>query len=80
MQKSQAEAQPKSSFTVTVTNGGAAAGSAAVAAGQLVVQGYQTKVAGDALQGDSKATLIYATQGFVGNAARARDHAAAEPE
>jgi LCP family protein required for cell wall assembly len=68
VQKSQAEAQPKKSFTVTVTNGGAAAGSAAAAASQLVTQGYRTRVAGDALQGDSKATLIYATQGFVGNA------------
>ena len=68
VQKSQAESQPKRSFTVTVTNGGAVAGSAAAAAGQLVGQGYKAQVAGDALQGDSKATLIYATQGFVGNA------------
>ena len=67
VQKAQAEAQPKKSFTVTVTNGGAAAGAAA-AAGQLVAQGYKAAVAGDALQGDSKATLIYATEGFVGNA------------
>jgi hypothetical protein len=68
VQKAQAESQPKRSFTVTVTNGGAVAGSAAAAVGQLVGQGYKAKVAGDALQGDSKATLIYATQGFVGNA------------
>ncbi len=68
VQKAAAEAQPKSSFTVTVTNGGATAGSASAAAGQLTVQGYKTQVAGDALKGDSKATLIYATEGFVGNA------------
>jgi LCP family protein required for cell wall assembly len=68
VQKAQAETQPKKSFVVTVTNGGAAAGAAAAVAGQLVAQGYKTAVAGDALQGDGKGTLVYATQGFVGNA------------
>lgn len=61
------ETQSKSSFTVTVSNGGAAAGSAA-AAGLLSVQGYKTAVAGNVLQGDSKATLVYATQAYAGNA------------
>jgi LCP family protein required for cell wall assembly len=68
VQKPQGESQPKSSFGVAVVNGGAAAGSAAGVAAQLATQGYSTSVAGDAVQGDTKATLIYASQGFVGNA------------
>ena len=66
--KPQGESQPKRSFGVAVVNGGAVAGSAASVATQLAAQGYTTTVAGDAVQGDTKATLIYATQGFVGNA------------
>ncbi len=62
------ESQPKGSFTVAVTNGGAPAGSAAGAAGQLAAQGYSTTVAGDVVQSDTKATTVYATQGFAGNA------------
>jgi LCP family protein required for cell wall assembly len=68
VQQPKGESQPKSAFTVSVTNGGATAGSAAVAAGLLSVQGYTTAVAGNVLQGDSKATLVYATQAYVGNA------------
>ena len=68
VQQAKGETQPKTSFTVTVTNGGATAGSAAAAAGLLSVQGYTTAVAGNALQGDSKATLVYATRAYVGNA------------
>jgi LCP family protein required for cell wall assembly len=68
VQQAKGESQPKSSFTVTVSNGGATAGDAAVAAGLLSVQGYTTAVAGNVLQGDSKATLVYATQAYVGNA------------
>jgi LCP family protein required for cell wall assembly len=68
VQKPQGESQPKSSFKVAVVNGGAPAGSAASVATQLAAQGYATTVAGDAVQGDTKATLIYATQGFAGNA------------
>lgn len=66
--KPQGESQPKSSFTVAVVNGGAAAGSAAGVAGQLAAQGYSTTVAGDVVQGDTRANVIYATQGFAGNA------------
>ena len=68
VQQTEGESQPKSAFTVSVTNGGATAGSAVAAAGLLSVQGYTTAVAGNVLQGDSKATLVYATQAYVGNA------------
>ncbi len=68
MRRPLGESQPKSSFTVAVVNGGAVAGSAAGVATQLATQGYVTTVAGDAVQGDTKATLVYATQGFAGNA------------
>ena len=68
VQQIAGESQPKTSFSVTVSNGGAAAGSAAGAAGLLAVQGYTTAVAGNVLQGDSKATLVYATQAYAGNA------------
>jgi len=68
VQKPKGETQPKSTFGVAVVNGGAAAGSAASVASQLATQGYTTTVAGNAVQGDTRATLVYATQGFVGNA------------
>ncbi len=76
VQTPQGESQPKTSFTVALVNGGAAAGSAAGAAAQLVAQGYATTVAGNAVQSDTKANLVYATQGYVGNA---RDIAAMLP-
>jgi LCP family protein required for cell wall assembly len=68
VQQAKGESQPKTSFTVSVTNGGATAGSAAGAAGLIAAQGYVATVAGNVLRGDSKATLVYATQGYVGNA------------
>ncbi len=68
VQTPQAESQPKTSFTVALVNGGAPAGSAAGAAALLGAQGYATTVAGNAVQSDTKANLVYATQGYVGNA------------
>ena len=68
VQVPQGESQPKSSFKVAVANGGAAAGSAAGVAGQLAAQGYSTSVAGDVVGSDTRATLVYTTQGFAGNA------------
>ena len=62
------ETQAKSTFKVSVSNGGATAGSAAGAATQLAAQGYATTVAGNVVQGDTQANLVYATQGYVGNA------------
>ena len=43
------------------------------------MQGYETAVAGDVLQGDSKATLVYATQAYVGNARALAAMLAPEP-
>jgi len=68
VQKPKGESQPKSTFEVAVVNGGAPAGSAASVASQVATQGYTTTVAGNAVQGDTRATLVYATQGFIGNA------------
>ncbi len=62
------ETQSKSTFTVSVSNGGATAGSAAGAATQLTAQGYRTSVTGNVVQGDTQADLVYATQGYLGNA------------
>ena len=62
------ESQARSTFTVSVSNGGATAGSAAGTATQLAAQGYRTSVTGNVVQGDTQATLIYATQAYVGNA------------
>jgi LCP family protein required for cell wall assembly len=68
VQQSSAETQVKTSFTVTVSNGGAAAGSAAACAHLLAGQGYRALVAGDVVQGDTQATTVYATEGYIGNA------------
>jgi len=66
--QSSGETQPKSTFTVSVSNGGATAGSAAGTATQLAAQGYRASVTGNVVQGDTQATLVYATQAYLGNA------------
>jgi LCP family protein required for cell wall assembly len=68
VQQPSVETQPKTSFTVTVSNGGATAGAAAACAHLLAGQGYTAGVAGNVVQGDTEANTVYATEGFVGNA------------
>ena len=68
VEKASVKPQPKTSFTVTVSNGGAAAGSAASVASQLTAQGYQTVVGGDVVQADTSSTVVYATRSYLGNA------------
>ena len=68
VQQPSVETQPKTSFTVTVSNGGTAAGSAAACAHLLTGQGYTAVVAGNVVQGDTQANTVYATEGFTGNA------------
>ena len=68
VQQPSVETQAKASFTVTVSNGGAAAGSAAACAHLLAGQGYTTVVAGNVVQGDTQANTVYATEDYVGNA------------
>jgi LCP family protein required for cell wall assembly len=68
VQASHAQSQPKSSFVVSVVNGGAPEGSAAAIAAQLTAQGYRTTVVGNAPPSGTTATVVYATPGYVGNA------------
>ena len=67
VEKASVKPQPKTSFTVTVSNGGAAAGSAASVAAQLATQGYRTTVGGDVVQADAS-SVVYATRSYLGNA------------
>ncbi len=68
VQEPSVETQAKTSFTVAVSNGGAAAGSAAACAHLLTRQGYDAVVAGDVVQSDTQANTVYATEGYIGNA------------
>jgi len=62
--------QPKSSFTVYVSNAGAPAGTAASVVDQLKAQGYQAVVSGDLAPAMSyTGTRVFASRSFSANAA-----------
>lgn len=69
VQPPQGKKMPKNSFTVSVSNGGAAAGTAGQVAAALERDGYHPVVAGDLLPtSGSTDTVVYATRSYVGNA------------
>jgi len=69
VQPAQGKKMPKKSFTVSVSNGGAAAGTASQVAAGLESQGYRPVVAGDLLPTNGTTdTVVYATRSYVGNA------------
>jgi LCP family protein required for cell wall assembly len=69
IQPAPGKTMPRKSFTVSVSNGGAAAGTAGTVAAGLKGEGYRTVVAGDLLpSGDSPETVIYATRSYFNNA------------